>query len=88
MTQEAPRLVERCGAYSMLLRVAFDQICDPTDWRGPIDALVPWDSANIYVQAVRYMTATVCECRQVKKGGEIYAHLTSVGYRMGPAGDH
>lgn len=87
-TTTAPRLVEHHGAYSLLRRAAFDQICDPADWKGPINALVPWEAASVYVDAVKYMTATEPMGRHVVKEGVSYCHITSVGYRMGPAGDH
>lgn len=81
-----PRLVEACGAYSILLRQAFDQICNPNDWRAEIDCLVPWEAANVYMQAIQYMTATSATCERLVRDGATFAHLTSVGYRRGPAG--
>lgn len=90
MMQEAAtkpyRLVEYEGAYDALLRFAFDQICDKDDWKEPIDCMVPWEAANIYMQAIVYMTATSARCDFVKKDGREWARLTSVGYRNGPAG--
>lgn len=80
-------LVEHFGKYALLLRSAFDQICDPTDWKKPVHAMVPWESASVYMDAVRYMTATTCECERVQRDGVTYALLKSVGYRAGPAGD-
>ena len=77
------RVVERHGAYAQLLRTAFNQICCETDWKGPIDALVPWEGANVYVEAIQFMTATTPSC--IKMGD--LAHLKSAGYRAGPAGD-
>lgn len=87
-TPAAPILVEREGAYSLLLRAAFDQICDKQDWKAPVNALVPWEAANIYMDAVTYMTAVRPDCNRVVKEGVVYGHITCVGYRMGPAGDH
>lgn len=80
-------LVEPFGKYALLLQQAFDQICDPEDWKGPIHAMVPWDAANVYMQAVQHMTATSCTCELVTRDGIAYALLKSVGYRAGPAGD-
>lgn len=79
-------LVERPGKYAMLLQTAFNQICDPDDWRGPIDATVPWEAANIYMEAIEFMTAAPAECERIRIDGMFYARLKSVGYRMGPAG--
>lgn len=87
-TTSAPILVERWGAYTLLLRTAFDQICDKQDWKNPVNALVPWDAANIYVQAVEHMTGAPVKADFVRKEGLSFAHITCVGYRMGPAGDH
>ena len=86
-TSTAPRLVEQVGAYSILLNAAFEQICDPADWRGPVDAMVPWEGVNIYLQAVEYMTATIPTCKHVVMEGKSFGRITSIGYRMGPAGD-
>jgi hypothetical protein len=83
-----PRLVERPGAYALLLQTAFNQICDEQDWKAPIDATVPWEAANVYMDAISHMTATTAKCEQVRIDGQVYARLTSIGYRMGPAGDH
>ena len=76
-------------AHSALMQFAFNQVCDPADLKGPIDAMVPWDQANVYMQAITFMTATEPTCeRVVGSDRRTYAHLKSVGYRMGPAGDH
>lgn len=78
------RVVEKHGAYAQLLQTAFDQICREDDWKGPIDALVPWEAASVYIEAIQFMTATTPTCVQMG----VRAHLTSPGYRAGPAGDH
>lgn len=88
VTPKARILVERPGAYSLLLQTAFNQICDPQDWKGPIDCVVPWEAASVYIEAIKYMTATTPVSHVEQMDGQLYAHLTSVGYRMGPAGDH
>lgn len=69
--------------YQALMQFAFNQVCDPADWKAPIDCMVPWDTANIYMQAVEFMTGVKPEV--VRMFGHC-AHLTCVGYRMGPAG--
>lgn len=75
------------------LEKAFNEICDPADWRNPIDAPVKLDDVLIYISAVEYFTSTQVECIPFKDGqqlneidGVAYIRLTSVGYRMGPAG--
>ena len=74
-------------AHATLMRIAFDQVCDPTDWKGPIDCIVPWAVANVYVEAIKFMTATTPtfeRCSGVT--GNPSFRLQSVGYRAGPAG--
>jgi hypothetical protein len=73
--------------HASLMRLAFGQIADQGDWKGPIDCIVPWECANIYVQAIEFMTAVKpnCERVQVDLLGDA-ARLTCVGYRAGPAG--
>lgn len=75
--------------YAELMRAAFNHVCDPNDWKAPVDAIVPWGLANIYIDAIRFMTATIPtaeRCADVT--GNPSFRLQSVGYRMGPAGDH
>lgn len=66
-----------------LYRKAFDQVCDPADWRGPIDCLVPWRLAILYTQAVEFMTGIAPSCEQV---GEEWVRICCCGYRLGPRG--
>lgn len=80
------RLVEHGGAYATLLQAAFDQICDTDDWRGPIDCMVPWTGASVYVDAIRFMTATEPRAVHTVQEGQSFARITSIGYRAGPAG--
>lgn len=71
---------------AVVYRAAFDQVCDPADWRGPINCLVPWDVANIYMQAIEFMTGVKPECTHTVDSGRRSAHLVCVGYRNGPCG--
>jgi hypothetical protein len=68
-----------------LLDAAFHQICNPTHWKGPINAVVPVRIASIYKEAIRFYTAT--EAVQEPFDDE-HVRLISVGYHAGPAGDH
>jgi hypothetical protein len=77
--QTYSRLVERPGAYVTLLFTAFDQVCNVFDSRGPIDALVPWEAANVYMDAIEYMKAGPVKAERVVKGGETWCHLTAPG---------
>lgn len=65
-----------------LYRKAFDQVCDPSDWKAPIDCEVPWDLANLYMQAIEFMTGVR---PSFERSGDT-ARLACCGYRMGPCG--
>jgi len=41
-----------------IYRAAFNQVCNKTDWKLPIDCIVPWDLANLYMQAIEFMTGS------------------------------
>lgn len=71
--------------HTELMHFLFKQVQDPNDWKGPIDAVVPWDCANVYMQAVEFMTAVRPTCERIP-GMPGVARLTCVGYRAGPAG--
>jgi hypothetical protein len=71
--------------HAELMRFAFNQICNPDDWKGPICATVTWDTANVYMQAVEFMTATKAACERFKDDPRL-CNITSPGYRAGPAG--
>lgn len=68
-----------------IYRKAFDQVCDPADWKGPIDCAVPWDVANVYMQAIEFMTGLKPHSEYVT-GYPAMARLTCIGYRSGPCG--
>lgn len=65
------------------LRDHFANICDPVDWRKPIDTVVHADQLGMTIAAIRFMTA--CEPRYYKPNG-FYVRVTAAGYRAGPAG--
>lgn len=83
------------NAYADILRAAFNQICDPNDWKAPIDALVPAAGFKIYQDAIQFMTATHPTIHERDADGKRFYlnrqqafRITSEGYRNGPAGDH
>lgn len=87
MTAESKTIKLSANQHAELMRFAFGQIHDPDDWRGPIDCVVPWSAANLYMDAIRFMTATEPEFDHVGRHGEVaMARLKSIGYRAGPAG--
>jgi hypothetical protein len=81
--REVRKLDDECGE---ILRAAFNQICNPVDWKGPINAVVPACLADLYCEAIKFMTAT----DPVRFGNEDrgFVRLIALGYRAGPAGDH
>lgn len=66
-----------------LYRWIFDQISNPLDWKGPIDAEVPNQIAGLAALSVEFMTATKCD---LYAAGRDHTRLISIGYRAGPAG--
>lgn len=68
-----------------LYRKAFDQVCDPTDWKAPIDCEVPWELANLYMQAVEFMTGVRPSYERVGVIAPM-ARIICCGYRNGPCG--
>ena len=75
------------------IKVAFEKVEDKTDWKNPIQALVPVDQLLITIIAIEHYTAAGV---QVRTGTTEYSSdgnngismfwVESVGYRMGPAG--
>jgi len=73
------------------LSSAFDSVKDASDWRSPIRADVPSSKIDVVVAAIRYYTATDPEVSPSVAFGRTWPdrfNISSVGYRMGPAGDH
>ncbi len=82
MIKETGKVTE--GQATELYRQAFDHICDPSDWKGPINCLVPLSLFKVYSDAITFMTGTVANANI--EGDMV--RLTSCGYRAGPCGDH
>lgn len=68
------------------LRAAFEEISDPEDYKGPIDAVIPASKFDLYKNAVIFFTAT--DFHMVRPVDSERVRVMSVGYRVGPAGDH
>jgi hypothetical protein len=67
------------------LRKIFATVCNPKDWKGPIRTVVTKDQLQDVEQAIVFMTGTVCRVIKQKNGKYL---IVSVGYRLGPCGDH
>ena len=68
------------------LRLAFDAVKDPQDWKAPIAAEMPGEVVMPVVAAIKFYTATVPTVSLDVTTMRYY--ITSPGYRAGPAGDH
>jgi hypothetical protein len=67
------------------LQPFFDLVCDPKDWRAPINKIVDQNAdLELIREAIIFYTATVPKFKIVNDGYLVY----SDGYRNGPAGDH
>ena len=65
-----------------LMKLAFTQICNKTNWKLPIDAIVPISHVTLYSRAITFMTgATVHAIEQPKT--PMMVRLTSLGYYGG-----
>lgn len=51
--------------HAALMRFAFAQIAGENYKHGQIDAIVYWDVANVYMQAIEFMTATQPTCERL-----------------------
>ena len=60
-----------------------------TDWKAPIDAWVNLGMFTQYDAACEFFTATSLKksgLTHAKSDGRVFVHVTSPGYRNGPAG--
>lgn len=70
-----------------LYRAAFAQVHDPLDWKAPIDCVVPYELANLYMQAIEFMTGTRPTGNRISTCAVNDGYrLVSPGYRNGPCG--
>jgi hypothetical protein len=68
------------------LKLAFDCVANPRDWRAPVDAIVPNAPAlkTAIEAAVMFYTATPAIFHFTNRDG--YVRVVAKGYRNGPAG--
>lgn len=87
----APSTPVKTAKYTQAeLQHAFDRVRNPTDWKAPIASNVLDSQMDITIAAIVHFTATspgFVPAGKNDKGESIY-HVTSIGYRAGPAGDH
>jgi hypothetical protein len=64
---------------------AFHKVCNPKDWKASIRAIINEADRDLVRRAISFFTATDCA---FTPSGDGKLLVTSVGYRVGPAGDH
>lgn len=70
------------------LEEAFSAVADPDDWKAPIESKISIHDLPVTVAAIKFYTATVPTYRFDSEGNSGKWIIESIGYRMGPAGDH
>ena len=90
-TREARQRKQQMTRFSeMEMNEAFKRVQNPTDWRGPINAVVRVDSQvelDEIVKAIMFYTATKATAFRLSGQGFGQAYrITAAGYRAGPAG--
>lgn len=78
-------MVSELDAQRARLLPYFENVQCHKDWKNPIKATVPEGDLQHYVDAIRFFTATDTTVEPSVPG---YVEISSVGYRLGPAGDH
>ena len=68
------------------LSEAFDKVADPEDWKGEILAYCSGEALTMIAEAIRFFTGTDPEIT-LDIDTMLY-EVHSIGYRMGPCGDH
>jgi len=87
-------VVEHDGYTHGELRLAFDMVSDPDDWKAPVDSIVTERAVALVSSAVVFFTGTVPQTRRMgahekrarRSPCENPVLVTSPGYRDGPAG--
>ena len=68
------------------LAAAFDRVRDPRDWKAPIRAVIPVVERPLVEKAVLWFTNTI-PMFEAAPGTTDHVVVTSLGYRLGTAGD-
>jgi hypothetical protein len=66
----------------------FSKVCNPDDWKAPIDSLCHESEREATAKAIIFFTATEPTFTPLQVGPRGWLRVTAKGYRMGPAGDH
>lgn len=62
------------------LKEAFERVCDPRDWRGPIRAVIPAVERLLVEKAVRWYAETEPRFEEVPGDGQLLT-VVAPGYR-------
>ena len=87
----APEAPVEAGKFTQKeLEEAFDRVKNPVDWKAPIAANVLGSNLFATCEAIEHFTATYPRAVHAgyNEAGQSIYHVTSPGYRAGPAGDH
>lgn len=79
------RTEQSTGYSHRALKEAFEAVCQPHDWKGPISAIITADKLAITEAAIMFFTATETQGFPLVDGRY---RIRARGYRNGPAGDH
>ena len=64
---------------------AFDMVTDKRDWKDRIDYWIRKRDHDVVEEAIKFYTKTEMI---VVESTSTYERIVSIGYRMGPDGDH
>lgn len=70
-----------------ILKPFFDKVCNPKDWKAPIDACIREEERFRVYEAIQFFTGTQADFTAMDMPIG-WLRVTSIGYRNGPAGDH
>jgi len=72
------------------LEEAFERVSNRADWKAPIAANVLGSQMDVTIAAIVHFTATNPRTAYIgyNEACQTIYHVTSIGYRAGPAGDH
>lgn len=70
-----------------ILRDTFNLICDPADWKGPIDCIVPCWMLGVVNEAIKFMTASQPIAYMVPGRSDDVIQVKAAGYRAA-TGEH
>ena len=68
------------------LSEAFDKVANPAHWKLPISAIIRTSDVPVTSAAIEFYTATEATIVE-RPAGSGQAHIVSIGYAAGPAGD-